>query len=130
MLLLWHSLVHQIDSQKWRTINGISKAVLVSLCYLISSRLQTFHGGLVSCFIKILSCTEIFFSWHLTSLFLWDMAIPTARGKQEVPQACGEGSWQKRMQKRKTFFTCSLICKRENIPENSQASVISVTDPW
>lgn len=47
-------------SQKWRSISGISKAVLVSLCYLISSRLQTFCGGLVSCFIKILSCTEIF----------------------------------------------------------------------
>lgn len=59
-LLLQHSLVHQIDSQKWRSISGVSKAVLVSLWYLISSRLQTFCGGLVSCFIKMLFCTDFF----------------------------------------------------------------------
>lgn len=55
----------------------------------------------------------IFFLLAL-NVFLWDMAIPTVWGKQEVPQTCGESSWLT-IQKRKIFFTYSLICKRERI---------------
>lgn len=63
-------------SQKWRSISGISKAVLVSLCYLISSRLQTFCGGLVFVLLKYFPALKFFLL--ALNVSLWVMAIPTA----------------------------------------------------